>query len=149
MRVYLDNCCYNRPYDDQTQIRIRIETQAKLYIQQLIHDGKIQLVSSFILRFENSGNSRMDKRMSIDSFISNHTTIYVSEEYKPELEKKAKPIMQTGIKEADALHVACAIKTGCDYFLTTDQRLLKYSSDKITLLNPIQFIEIWEVNHAK
>lgn len=36
MKVYLDNCCYNRPYDDQTQIRISLETQAKLYIQDLI-----------------------------------------------------------------------------------------------------------------
>jgi len=38
MRVYLDNCCYNRPYDDQTQMRINLETQAKLYIQQLIRE---------------------------------------------------------------------------------------------------------------
>jgi hypothetical protein len=36
MRVYLDNCCYNRPYDNQSQLRISLETQAKLYIQQLI-----------------------------------------------------------------------------------------------------------------
>lgn len=31
MRVYLDNCCYNRPYDDQTQLRISLESQAKLH----------------------------------------------------------------------------------------------------------------------
>ena len=29
-RVYLDNCCYNRPYDDQSQVRISLESQAKL-----------------------------------------------------------------------------------------------------------------------
>ena len=29
MRVYLDNCCYNRPYDEQVQLRIRLETEAK------------------------------------------------------------------------------------------------------------------------
>ncbi len=33
MLIYLDNCCFNRPFDDQKQIRIRIETEAKLYIQ--------------------------------------------------------------------------------------------------------------------
>ena len=33
MRVYLDNCCYNRPFDDQAQLRIRLETEAKLEIQ--------------------------------------------------------------------------------------------------------------------
>ena len=34
MKIYLDNCCFNRPYDDQTQIRISLETQAKLYVQE-------------------------------------------------------------------------------------------------------------------
>lgn len=36
MKIYLDNCCFNRPYDDQTQIRISLETQAKLYLQDLV-----------------------------------------------------------------------------------------------------------------
>ena len=30
MRVYLDNCCYNRPFDDQNQLKVRLETIAKL-----------------------------------------------------------------------------------------------------------------------
>ncbi|MFN0197095.1 MAG: PIN domain protein, partial [Planctomycetaceae bacterium] len=34
MRIYLDNCCFNRPFDDQRQIRVRLETEAKLCIQQ-------------------------------------------------------------------------------------------------------------------
>ena len=36
MRIYLDNCCYNRPFDDQSQLKIKIKTEAKLYIQQEI-----------------------------------------------------------------------------------------------------------------
>lgn len=36
MRIYPDNCCYNRPYDDQTQTRISLEAQAKLHIQEQI-----------------------------------------------------------------------------------------------------------------
>ena len=24
MRVYLDNCCYNRPFDDQAQLKVRV-----------------------------------------------------------------------------------------------------------------------------
>ena len=46
MRVYLDTCCYNRPYDDQSQFRIEIETQCKLYIQKLICMGKVELAAS-------------------------------------------------------------------------------------------------------
>lgn len=56
MRVYLDNCCFNRPYDSQFQMRISLETQAKLYIQDLIKSSKLELASSYMLRFENEQN---------------------------------------------------------------------------------------------
>lgn len=46
MRIYMDLCCFNRPYDDQGQTRIRLETEAKLVIQQKIWDGECQLVWS-------------------------------------------------------------------------------------------------------
>ena len=46
MIVYLDNCCYNRPYDDQSQLRISLETQAKLQIQSMIRSKEIELASS-------------------------------------------------------------------------------------------------------
>ena len=48
--------------------------------------------------------------------------------------------MKTGIKVKDAFHVACAIYSSCDYFLTTDDRLLKYCTTEIQMLNPIDFI---------
>lgn len=68
--VFLDNCCYNRPYDDQSQIRINLETQAKLYIQRLIIDGKINLVYSYISRYENSQNPFKIRRDTISDFFS-------------------------------------------------------------------------------
>ncbi len=49
MKIYLDNCCFNRPYDDQTQIRISLETQAKLYVQDLVKNKKVDLVTSYVL----------------------------------------------------------------------------------------------------
>ena len=53
---------------------------------------------------------------------------------------EAKSIMGTGIKQKDAIHVAFAIIAGCDCFLTTDIRLLKYKIDKIATGNPIDCI---------
>jgi len=29
-RLYLDNCCFNRPYDDQTFLLVQLETEAKI-----------------------------------------------------------------------------------------------------------------------
>lgn len=50
-------------------------------------------------------------------------------------------IMKTGIKAKDACHVACAISASCDYFLTTDDRLLKYSTEEVHMINPVDFIK--------
>ena len=44
MRIYLDNCIFNRPFDDQSQIRIRLEAEAKLFIQDKIKNNEIELV---------------------------------------------------------------------------------------------------------
>ncbi|WP_404357416.1 hypothetical protein [Methylotuvimicrobium sp. KM1] len=44
MKIYLDMCCFNRPYDDQTQSRIRIETESKIVIQQKIKDNEHELL---------------------------------------------------------------------------------------------------------
>jgi hypothetical protein len=50
------NCSFNRPFDDQTQMKIRLETEAKLFIQNVILNGEVELVWSYILDFENSAN---------------------------------------------------------------------------------------------
>ena len=49
-RIYLDNCCFNRSYDDQSQPRVRIETQAKLFIQKMVFECKVELVWSYVLK---------------------------------------------------------------------------------------------------
>ena len=41
--------------------------------------------------------------------------------------------------------VACAILAESDYFLTTDDRLLKYETDKIKIVDPTEFIRECEV----
>ena len=147
MRIYLDNCCYNRPYDDQSQIRISLEAQAKIYIQEMIEDGKLELVSSYMLLYENSRNRFEAKRKAIEQFIKDNTTIYIDESYSKEVEKLAKEVQRTGIKSADAIHTACAILAKCEFMLTTDDRLLKYKSGGISIIDPIEFIrKIGSVN---
>ena len=47
MKIYLDNCCYNRPYDDQSYLRISLESQAKQFVQYLIREKKLDLVTSY------------------------------------------------------------------------------------------------------
>ncbi len=140
MRIYLDNCCYNRPYDDQTQLRISLETQAKLQIQAMIRDKRFELVTSYVLLYENSRNPHETRRNSILSFIKENTAYYVNIEKGEEIKSLADEIIATGVKTADAHHVACAIIGSAEYFLTTDKRLLKYQTNRITLIDPTSFI---------
>ncbi len=65
MKIYLDNCCFNRPFDDQSQLRIKLETEAKLKIQEEVRSGNLKLSWSYILDYENSKNPYKDRREQI------------------------------------------------------------------------------------
>ena len=146
MLIYLDNCCYNRPYDDQTYLPISLETQAKLHVQDMIRQEKLDLATSYILDFENSENPFEMRRSMIKEFTGAYEKVFVSVDKAEEIKTLAEDIKKTGIKHKDACHVACAIIAGCDYFLSTDYRLLKYKSDKIRVMNPIDFVKEVEVD---
>lgn len=142
MRIYLDNCCYNRPYDDQTQLRISLESQAKLHIQDMVKDGKLELAASYVLTYENSRNRFEVKRTAISRFLEDNASFYIDANYSEQAASIAEGIQQTGVKAMDALHTACAIIAHCDYLLTTDDRLLKYQTDRIKIIDPTEFIRI-------
>lgn len=56
MRVYLDTSVYNRPFDDQRQPRIWLETLALVVVLQMMEAGEVELVRSSVLEYENSRN---------------------------------------------------------------------------------------------
>jgi predicted nucleic acid-binding protein len=143
LRVYLDNCCYNRPFDLPSSPAVIFESSAKMLIQTLILNEKVELVSSFVLHEEMLANSNADTRRLISDFLAN-AKAYVAKDKIDLVRNLASQIMLTGIKYMDASHVACSIIAGSDYFITTDKRLLKYNSDKVSIINPVDFIHIWE-----
>ena len=145
IKVYLDNCCYNRPYDNQSQVRISLETQAKLQIQSMIRNKTIDLASSYVLMYENSKNPYEIRKNTIHSFVKENVTTYIDVDFADEIKVLADEVIATGIKTADAYHVACAILSDSNYFVTTDDRLLKYKTDKLIIADPIQFIKDMEM----
>ena len=146
MRIYLDNCCYTRTFDDQKQIKVRNETESIIKIQEKIISKDIELATSFILHYENNQKIDEDHKNKIDNFYRTYRTIYIGIEFTDKLRNIVKEIMSTGIKVKDSYNIACAILANCDYFITVDKRLTKYESDKIKTINPIDFIKILEVN---
>lgn len=138
-RVYLDNCAHNRPYDDQSFAKIELETQAKLKIQRMIKESDIELASSYMSLYECGENPDVTKAELVTDFIDKNTSAFVGVAHKTEIEDKAKEIMTSGIKFKDACHIAAAIYASADYLITTDIRMLKYKTDEIKLINPIEY----------
>lgn len=141
MKIYLDNCCFNRPFDDQSQLRIRLESEAKLRIQEDIRSGAYQLVWSYILDYENSRNPFQERREQIVKWRSYSESDIEEDE---EIIKRAAVVNQRGIKKIDSLHIACAIKAKAEYFLTTDDGILNKSTviQDIQITDPIGFIKV-------
>jgi predicted nucleic acid-binding protein len=139
MRVYLDNCCFNRPFDDQSQARVRLEAEAKLEIQQRIKDKGIELAWSYVLDYENQANPFEERR---DVIARWRATAVVDVEETDAVVQQAREIAGGGLRAKDALHVACAMAAGCDYFLTTDDFVVKRMRGftGIAVKDPAQFI---------
>ncbi len=142
MKIYLDNCCFNRPFDDQTQLKIHLESQAKLFIQQQIISQEYGLVWSFILEYENMHNPYEIRKNTIIKWKDLASDIIMQNE---EIIKFAERLYIKGINTKDALHVACAVMSGCDYFITTDKKLSNLKLEEIKICNPIDFIIEMEV----
>lgn len=138
--VYLDNCCFNRPYDNQSQPRIEIETRAKLFIQRLIAENELALVVSFMSEMENEANPFVERKHAIGGFFRFAVKMVPSTAGGEEL---AQEFVKRGLKAKDAAHLACALVGGCDYFLSTDDRLLAFKDDRISIMNPTEFILLW------
>ena len=141
VRIYLDNCCFNRPFDDQSQLKIHLEAQAKLFIQDKIRCGVYKLIWSYILEYENSKNPFEEKKKAIapwkniaSEFIKENETIL----------NYAENLAERGVKTFDALHIAAAVYAKCDYYVTTDRKLLNTPVSEIKIVNPIGFISEME-----
>ena len=138
MRVYLDNCCYNRPFDDQSQVRVVLETIAKLNIQQQMRDGALEYVWSSVLDFEISKSRFIDRALQITPW-ANGAIVNIA--INDAIRYRAKEFESAGLKPMDALHIACAESAGCDWFFTTDRGILKKAHVTATMriANPLDF----------
>nr|VFK66513.1 MAG: hypothetical protein BECKUNK1418G_GA0071005_10966 [Candidatus Kentron sp. UNK]VFK71863.1 MAG: hypothetical protein BECKUNK1418H_GA0071006_10856 [Candidatus Kentron sp. UNK] len=146
MRLYLDNCAFNRPFDDQSHIRVRLEAEAKLYLQGRIEEGKTARAWSYILDIENDQNPFEEKKNAIAKW---KRLAVVDVEETESLKERADSFVASGVKAKDVLHVSAAIEGKADFFITTDDRLLKKlaGTTEIQAANPIDVVGEFDDNH--
>jgi len=137
-RIYLDNCCFNRPYDDQTNLKIHLEAEAKLFIQNQVLNNAFELAWSFMMDYEILSNPFYDRRIA---FLNWKNIAVIDIDPSTEILINGNNLSQKKIKRKDALHIACAIKADCEYFFTTDNGILNKNIPEIKLINPLEFIQ--------
>ena len=144
MRIYLDNCCYNRPYDDKTEKRVHDEARAIFKLINRTKESSTDIVfGSDILEAEIENIKNIEKRESV--MIMYEQTITQNIKLTEEIEILANSIMsKANIHQMDALHLASAIAGNVDVFVTVDDKLMK-SSQRLNLnmkvINPLEFGE--------
>ena len=145
MRFYCDMNIYNRCFDDQTQLRIRLETAAIEGIFELAEGGALELIWSFMLDYENSLNPKEERKewAELLSRLCTHRIVP-----SPRILALARRLVRSAkIKPRDALHVACAETARCDYFVTCDDDLVRAvrtrrraSKVRVMAINPVELI---------
>ena len=119
MRVYLDCCSLQRPFDDRSQPRIAVEAEAVLVILALCESHQVGLISSETLLFEIGripDQTREEDALAILK-LSKETV-----ELTAEVEALARRLSASGLKPLDALHLASASTAKADYFCTCDDK---------------------------
>ena len=141
MRVYLDNCCLQRPLDNQTLPRIRVETEAVLAVLAAVQAKELSLLSSEALQYEVSrivDETRRTEVLSVLSLASEYLQVTEA------VEVLALTFEQQGIGPMDSVHLALASTAKADFFCTCDDNLFRKAQSivglgckVITLLNLI------------
>jgi predicted nucleic acid-binding protein len=142
VKLYMDLCCLNRPFDDQSQGRVALESQAVVLVLERIDRGKHTFCNSAALVVENSLSPRARVRREIEVLLD-RADVWIA--HDEGIDARVAELQKLEFKELDAYHVAAAESAGCDRVLTCDDRFLKAARRnaakiRVTVTDPIRFV---------
>ena len=141
LKLYLDNCCYNRPFDDLEQEKISLEANAIENIFRKQINKEVEIYKSMAIDFEISKIKSDNKRRQVEDLYDAMELTVI--DYSEDIKQRAIELKKYNIKDMDSLHLAFAESNDIDYFITTDRLLInasKRTNLKIKVINPIEFI---------
>ncbi|MBE9005708.1 PIN domain-containing protein [Fortiea sp. LEGE XX443] len=141
-KIYFDACCLNRPFDDQTQSRIYLETQAVMTILSQCQSANWILINSSALIAELNQTLDLERLQNVKKLLS---IAKIKVIYSTFIEERSGELQKLGFSSYDATHIASAERSNADIFLTTDDRLFKKAQKespliKIKINNPVQWL---------
>ena len=137
--VYLDVCALSRPFDDQSFLRIRLETEAVNLILSKVQEGHFKLAVSSVHYAEIRAIPDTLERLKLLSIIERYGVLLDID--KTNARKRADELVRLGFGPADAAHVAYA-ESGNVSFITCDDKLLKKCEKYVTIIwcgSPVRF----------
>src|ERR1035441_125206 len=140
MKLYLNVCCWNRPFDDQSQNRVRLEAAAVLSILELAQADEVEIISSDIIGDELSEMPDSERRGKVELLLALATA---RTSLTPALAERGVELKKQSICSFDALHLAAAESARSDYFLTTDEDLVRKAKRavlKVKVENPAKWL---------
>jgi predicted nucleic acid-binding protein len=142
VKIYLDSCAIQRPWDTYSHTRIVLEAEAVLGVLALCAAGKVELVSSEALEYETEQNPwpvRQEHAKAVLAQARMRATIDEA------VETRARILIELGVKPLDALHLALAEASHVDYFCTCDDRLLRKAQQlqglQVKVVSPVDLIK--------
>ena len=141
--IYMDCCCLNRPSDDQTQDKIRIESDVIIAILYKCFYDSWKLIGSDIVDYEIRKTPDVNKmNKALDLYKIKKENINVNDI----IIKRAKELQEYGLKSVDSLHFASAEYRNVNVLLTVDKDFVNNSKNIVSSLrveNPINwFMEV-------
>jgi len=121
--IYLDVCTLCRPFDDQTQMRIRLETEAAQLILSYVRSGDLILTISPVHYLEIKAIQQFTERGYLLALIEKLGQDITFDPAKTR--SRAETLMTQSFGPADAAHLAFAETAKAD-FITCDDRLLRH-----------------------
>lgn len=142
LHVCLDVCCLNRPFDDQRQDRIRLETEAVLLILEHCDAGEWQWISSAVVEEEIDNTPNHERWHRVRHML---TGAHVTVELAASDVERAHALKALGFRTYDALHLACAEQAEVDVFLTTDDLVIRTATRhaehmNVRVANPVDWL---------
>jgi hypothetical protein len=141
MRIYLDNCCFNRPYDEQTQPRVIMESEAVLSIVDTCETvAGWSFYSSDVLDDEIDQNMDLFRKLEV---LNLYKSASMHIDINETIIERARYFERQYIKPYDALHLASAEYVGADILLTTDKKFINRAKQldvNPSVANPLEWL---------
>lgn len=152
MVIYLDNSFLNRPFDDPDKGINKLESELLSLVFKLANEGKVDMVNSSVIKYENSLNPIPERKVFVEEIIKQAK---IHQNVDEDIRDRAENLAQiTGLSPIDALHLASAESANADVFITCDYDIIKQykrsfpllrkRKGKVKVITPLEFIQYYE-----